>query len=97
VHCVADVGQHQVAPAIGVELLGARGLDQHGQCAHREQHCRDRSREHRQVCHVDDVMDDRPKVASGPLPILLKQLMGEFPHAQQHRGSGGSPGLPQRR
>jgi hypothetical protein len=60
VHCVTDVGQHQVAPAVGVEFLGARGLDQHWQRADGEQHGRDRSREYRQVCHVDDVMKDRP-------------------------------------
>jgi hypothetical protein len=81
VHRVADIGQHQVSPAVRVELPGAGRLDQHWQRADGEQHGRDRSREYRQVCHVDDVMKDRPKVASGPLPILLKHAMGEFPHA----------------
>ena len=86
VHCVADIGQHQVAPAVGVEFLGAGRLDQHGQRAHGEEHGRDRSRENCHVCHVDDVMDNRAEVASGPLPILLRRLMGEFPHASSTPG-----------
>jgi hypothetical protein len=41
---VAYIGQHKVSAAVGVELLGPRGLDQHGQGAHGEQDRRDRSR-----------------------------------------------------
>ena len=44
VNRVAYIGQHEVSAAVGVELLGPRSLDQHGQGAHGEQDGRDRSR-----------------------------------------------------
>jgi hypothetical protein len=79
VHRVAYIGQHEVAAAVGVELFGARGLDQHGQGAQGEQDGRDRSRYHRHTCHVEDATEDTSRPASGRIPILQKRVMGEFP------------------
>src|SRR5829696_7030234 len=65
VHRVAHIGQHEVSAAVGGEHLRARGLDQHGQGAHREQHGRDRSRYHRHTRHVEDATEDTTRHASG--------------------------------
>ena len=76
---VAYIGQHKVSAAVGAELLGPRGLDQHGQGAHSEKNGRDRSRHHRHTRHVEDATEHMPRLASGRIPILQKRVMGEFP------------------
>ena len=81
VDSVADVGQHQVSPAVGRELLGACCLDQHGQGAHCEEDGRHRSCENCHACHAEDATEDGPWVASGQIPNLQMGLMGGFPYA----------------
>ena len=88
VHGIAEVRQHDVSATVGTELFGARCLDQHGQRAHREQHGRDRSRENRHTCHVEDATEDLLWGASGLIPILQMRVMGEFPYAQQRLLAG---------
>jgi hypothetical protein len=80
VDSVSDIGQHQVSPAVGSELLGAPCLDQHGQGAAGEQDGRHRSCEYCHACHAEDATDDMPWVASGQIPILGIGLMGESPY-----------------
>jgi mono/diheme cytochrome c family protein len=81
VDSVADIGQHEVSPAVGGELLGSCCLDQHGQGADGEQDGRNRSRENCHACHAEDATEDKPRVASGQIPNLRMGLMGESPYA----------------